>query len=51
VSRLVVLVVLILAALIVLHLAVGATAGLLAWDAGRIVQSRLPASTQLSTDR
>lgn len=32
---------LVLAALVALHLALGAAGGLLAWDAGRVVQSRL----------
>ena len=39
-------VVLILAVLIVVHLAAGAAAGLLAWDAGHLVQSRLPQSAR-----
>jgi len=37
-------VVLIVAALIILHLAAGAAAGLLAWNAGHLVQSRLSSS-------
>jgi hypothetical protein len=44
-------VVVIVGVLIVLHLAAGAAAGLLAWDAGHLVQSRLPLSAENSTDR
>lgn len=44
-------VVLILGVLAILHLVAGAAAGLLAWDAGHLVQSRLPLSAKSSTDR
>lgn len=42
--------VLIVAVWTVLHLAVGTAAGLLAWDAGRVVQSRLTPSARPRTD-
>lgn len=44
-------VVLVLAVLIVLHLAAGAAAGLLAWDTGQRVQSRLSLSARNSAGR
>ena len=43
--------VLILGVLVILHVAAGAAAGLLAWDAGHLVQSRLPLSAKSSTGR
>jgi len=44
-------IVLILGVLTILHVAAGAAAGLLAWDTGHLVQSRLPLSARSSTDR